>query len=292
MRLSKINTTFALMLCFLLSGFAKAEEEEEKGLDVYFRFNPSAGLIFSGESSAGNENESLQWNSKLESKLDLEGETFGFKVDLYMNYGQSHYKKELPIKTQDDFILSICPSMTIWNVPKVRLFFETTAETEMGEGKIGDRKTGFMDPLFVYNTLFIGQKHYSVSENGSNRLSLTYGVGYSYQETYTDDFTLKKGEEIRVNSAKELGYSATFELEYDREIVEDLTYSLSFSANALGKKDQFTSLKNSRVSVLGSSSLRYDIFEIDYSMRLLYDKYYSATRQLEQSLCFSLSFDI
>ena len=168
------------------TGESVQDENSEK--KVQFHIRPSLGLTFGDSNASGIRVTNLQWLGTLNSDFDYIGKKFDLSSTLFMQYGESKVKGQDAEKLQDAFILSITPSIPLIKVPKIRLFLETTAETNLGKGTIDGQPTGFLDPLFLYQTLFLGQKHYSYQKEDHTTWELTYGLGYAFQQTLNKKF--------------------------------------------------------------------------------------------------------
>lgn len=142
--------------------FSKDSIDIESGQKkVQFHIRPSLGLTFSDSNADGIRITNLQRLGTVNSDFDYIGSKFQVSSNLFMQYGERKMKDQDAEKLQDAFILSITPSIPFIKLPPILLFLETTAETSMGKGTIKDKPTSFLDPLFLYQTLFFGQKHYS-----------------------------------------------------------------------------------------------------------------------------------
>lgn len=297
-----MKTLIFIFLCFAITGienrlFSQDADESvnlENGDEtteetrIYYNINPKLGLTFFSNSEGDVDVVNLQWLSGLNFRFGIEGRFFQFNSSLNAIYGQQHAENAIPEKTQDNFILSLTPSISLTESGAIRLFLETTAETEMGKGYIDDRQTDFMDPLFLYQTLFLGQKQFIVESTDSTLFEVTYGVGYAFQQTLTKNFqpdTLQASD----NTNFESGFSAIFQINMELELIENVNYKLDLKGVAFSKKDFFNDVKSSRATLLVGSGLYYKFFGIEYNCRLVYDVNYSARRQLQQSLLFSLN---
>lgn len=269
---------------------------------VHASVSPSIGFTYQGRSRDGEESEDLQWLSSLQAKFGYEGKRFQFNSNLFLQYGAQVSREAPPKKIQDHIQLSLVPSMTISENLGLRLFFEVTGETEMGEGMVDSVPTKFLDPLFIYETLFLGHKTQLTSEDGSSEFELIFGIGYAYQQTLTNKFILEQNRQFVDNSGLlsdvqdqftiEKGYSSIFQISWKKKFGDDLTFRESFKAVALTKDDFTKNVENSRVGGLLIASIAYKVFSIDYTMHVVYDKNISPRRQLDQTMVFGLRFDI
>ncbi len=268
-----------------------AKQDENTSSVSQFSFNPSLGLTYLNSSKAQESNENLQWLAKLQTKYSYEGKSFQLNTSLLSQYGQIHSKHLPAEKFQDDFIFTLTPSMTVINKPAIRLFLETVAETQMGKGKIGERPTSFADPLFLYQTLFVGQKQFLIQSTDKSNFEVTYGIGYAFQQTLTRSFkkdTLSTSAQTNFES----GVSAIFQIDMNVELAKNLKYKLSLKSVALSKDDFFKDVKSSRGSVLLGTGIFYSLIGIEYNLHMVYDKNYSPVRQLEQSLLVTFNLDL
>ncbi len=271
---------------------APVQEEINTASKWRLYFNPSFGFTYFNSSRQESESENLQWLGKLQSRLSHEGKNYQFNANLFLQYGQIHKKDMIPEKVQDDFIFTITPSMTLFRKPAVRLFLETTAESDMGKGFIDNRQTSFLDPLFLYQTLFLGQKQFLIETQGNNMFELTYGVGYAFQQTLTRDFREDTLSSATNQTNFESGMSAVFQIDMNVDISKSLKMKLNTKALAFSKKDFFKDINQSRGSVLLGAGLFYSVIGIEYNMHLVYDKNISPMRDLEQSLLLTFSADL
>ncbi|MEI8134211.1 MAG: hypothetical protein WCH46_03910 [bacterium] len=268
----------------------------------HFGFSPSIGFTFQGISKDGEESEDLQWLSSLQAKAGYEGSRFQFNSNLFLQYGAQVSREAPPKKVQDNFQLSLIPSVTISDRAKLRLIFEVTGETEMGEGLIDSVPTRFLDPLFLYEALFIGHKSMLTSENGNSQFEFVFGVGYAYQQTLANKFILEQNRKFVDNSGLlsdvqdqftvEKGYSSVLQINWNVKLAEDLSFKESFKSVAMTKDDFTKNIKNSRIGSLLLASIAYKIFSIDYTLHIIYDKNLSPRRQLDQTMVFGLKFDL
>jgi hypothetical protein len=275
----------------LATGEEEAQEDEVREFS-YFILNPKLGMTFFNSSRDGEEISNLQWLAGLDIKFTSEGSFFQFSSQLYANYGQLHTLDNPPEKTQDVLILTLMPSITLINHPSIRLFLETTAETDMGEGFIDDRPTSFLDPVFLYQSLFLGQKHFVINADDKSTFELTYGVGYAFQQTLTKDFKLDTLESGSTPDNFESGFSAIFHIMVDTELFNNVSFKTDFKAVALSKQDFFQNINSSRCTMLGNAGIYYKMIGIEYNINVLYDINYSDRRQLEQSLMLTMNLEI
>ena len=269
----------------LTSESVLADSGEKK---VQFHIRPSLGLTFGDSNASGTRITNLQWLGTLNSDFDYIGKMFDLSSTLFMQYGESKVKGQAAEKLQDAFILSITPSIPLVKVPKIRLFLETTAETNLGKGTIGDNPTSFLDPLFLYQTLFLGQKHYSYQKEDNTTWELTYGLGYAFQQTLNSKF--KTVNIAGNNPSFESGFSGIIEMNVNSKITESLSFVLNAKAVALSRENFFKDFDSSRRSVLVRSGLFYKKVGVEYNFHQVHDLNLSADDLVDQSIMLTVTF--
>ncbi|MEI8115043.1 MAG: hypothetical protein WCI54_15525 [Bacteroidia bacterium] len=257
--------------------------------NVQFHIRPSLGLTYGDSNAEGVKTSNLQWLGTVNSDFDYLGSKFDLSSSLFIQYGESKIKGQPSKKLQDAFILSITPSIPLIKKPAIRLFLETTAETTLGKGMINDQPTGFFDPLFLYQTLFLGQKHYSYQNENKTTYELTYGLGYAFQQTLNKNFQIQNNLTGN-NSNFESGFSGIIEFNMNSQITESISFVLNAKAVALSRQDLFTDFNASRRSVLVRSGLFYKKVGVEYNYHLVHDLNLSANDMTDQSIMFTLSF--
>jgi len=261
---------------------------ENKEKKVQFHIRPSLGLTFGDSNASGIRITNLQWLGTVNSDFNYIGKKLDLSSTLFMQYGESKVKGQDAQKLQDAFILSITPSIPLINVPKIRLFLETTAETNLGKGTIGDNPTSFLDPLFLYQTLFLGQKHYNYQKEDNTTWDLTYGVGYAFQQTLNNKF-----ETVNIvgnNSNFESGFSGIIEANVNSKISESLSFVLNAKAVALSRENFFKDFDSSRRSILIRSGLFYKKVGMEYNFHQVHDLNLSANDLVDQSIMLTVTF--
>lgn len=261
---------------------------QNNDMKVQFHFRPSLGLTFGDSNASGTRVTNLQWLGTLNSDFDYIGEKFDLSSSLFVQYGESKEKGQEAKKLQDAFILSITPSIPLISVPKIRLFLETTAETNLGKGTIDDKPTGFLDPLFLYQTLFLGQKHYSYQKDDKTTWDLTYGLGYAFQQTLNKKFRLV--DIAGNNPGFESGFSGIIEVNVTSKISESVNFVLNAKAVALSRENFFKDFDSSRRSVLVRSGLFYKKVGMEYNYHSVHDLNLSENDLVDQSIMLTLTF--
>ena len=263
----------------------QAKSGEKK---VQFHIRPSLGLTFGDSNASGTRVTNLQWLGTVNSDFDYIGKKFDLSWTLFMQYGESKVKGQDAQKMQDAFILSVTPSIPVIKVPKIRLFLETTAETTLGKGTIDDKPTSFLDPLFLYQTLFLGQKHYSYQKEDNTTWELTYGLGYAFQQTLN-----KKFETVDIagtNAGFESGFSGIIEVNVNSKISESLNFVLNAKAVALSRENLFDNFDASRRSILVRSGLFFKKVGVEYNYHQVHDPNLYENNLVDQSIMLTLTF--
>jgi len=264
-------------------------------------FSPSLGFTFNSSSQSEEDIESIQWLAGLDTRLSSESEKYQFVMAFQGKYGQIHRPHELPSKTQDNLMLSFTPSMTLIGSLGIRLFLEAAGETQFTKGEIDGVESNFLDPLFLYETVFLGRKTESSGDN--YEISLTYGVGYAFQETFTRYFVLEQNRQFVIDESNPLqnvqsetnlesGYSALIDFRYRHQLTEALSFSTALKTVAMAKDKIEESIKNSRVGGTLSASINYSVLSLEYYNHLVYDRNISLRRKLEQSLVFGFKLSL
>ena len=281
----------------------KVSEPAPTKPEFHFSASPSIGFTFQGISKDGEESEDLQWLSQLQAKLGYEGNPFQLNTSLFLQFGQQISHESAPKKIQDDLQASLVPSYTLSDKLGLRLFFEVTGETEMAQGVVDGVESKFLDPLFLYQTLFFGHKTHTVWDDGSGELEFILGAGYAYQQTLASKFILEQNRKFVVNEGNPLqniqdqftvekGYSAILQLNITKNIGGNFSFKESFKTVLL-TKDGFTrNINNSRVASLLLTGVQYKFFSIDYTLHIIYDRNVSLRRQLDQTMVFGFKLDI
>jgi hypothetical protein len=280
------------------------KSKSDDNIKIKFTLAQNLGITFQNISKSSlDETQTLQWLSCTQARFGIEGPKYQFNTGLFLQYGQLHSKSQIPKKVQDNLILTLTPSMTLIKAFDIRLFFETSGETSIGKGEVDNSQTTFLDPLFLYQTLFIGQKVQSESESEDANFELTYGIGYAFQQTITNKFVLEENRDFVIGPNNPLssvqdqvtlesGYSALIEMLYENHLSDKFILTSSLKSVAFTKQSIPKDLKKSRVSCLVTAGLHYWIFGIDYNLRLIYDHNLSLRRQIDQTLVFGLKLNI
>jgi hypothetical protein len=175
--------------------------------------------------------------------------------------------------------------------PSVRLFWQAKAETQLRKGYLNDQETNFADPMFITNTLFLGEKSKLIEQTETQQFNVTYGIGYSFQNIIKKHFQLTSETTPSNNAEFADGPTAVFNMNFSKSISENVGFNFSFNSLFLAKKDFFKSTSNSRFSSLLLGSLNIGLICFEYSNRIVYDKELGNKRQLEQSLVVGFKFN-
>lgn len=232
---------------------------------------------------------SYQWLATVNADYNYTGKKFDFRTTLFATYGQSKTSGQ-PVQTlQNSIILSLTPSVIIIKHPAIRLFLETTGETFLRKATLNNQPVALFDPLFLYQTLFVGQKHYSHQGKENTNWNLTYGLGYSFQQTFNKEFQTQ-GNINGSLSDFESGFSGIIDFNISTPVSKDVSFNLDFKALALSRGNLFKEFNTSRKSVLLRSGFFYKQIGLEYNYHLVYDLNISSTVMINHSLMVTLRF--
>jgi hypothetical protein len=281
-----IKLSLITLFCFFTTCIFAQEKKFSFGM------RPNLGLTFTSISERNNETESLEWLLNIQSNLNYLGKNFHFDSDLFLNYGQLIQKGSQTIKTQDALIFNLVPSIKLFEKPKLRLFLQTKAETQLTKGHLDNQETHFFDPGFLTHTLFVGEKNNLIKTTDTQEFKVTYGIGYSFMQIYKKHFVLTS--EIVPSSDPEYisGTSAVFNFNFSKQLKDNFNLNLSLNSLFLMKKGFLKSTGNSRFSSLLLGSIGYKFISLQYTNRLVFDKAISFKRQLNQSLVIGIMLNI
>ncbi|MGQ9848162.1 MAG: DUF3078 domain-containing protein [Bacteroidales bacterium] len=249
-----------------------------------YRVSTSFGATFNTFSTENGDDSNLDLLFSLLSNFNYESPNFQFDSEFYIQYGQIVRKKTQPEKTQDNFIITLTPSIQLIKSPSIRLFLQSKAETQLNKGYLNDQQTNFADPMFITNTLFVGEKSKVLEQSESRQFNITYGIGYSFQNIIKNKFQLTS--EITPSSSAEFsaGPTAVFNVNLEQNFSENINFNLSFNSLLLAKNNFLKSVSNSHFSSMLIASLNIWLINIEYTNRIIYDKELSDRRQLNQVL--------
>lgn len=277
------------------------ELEEESETVIDFMVSPTLGFNLQSSSyERGEETISAQWLGSIRSKLDIYGNIFNFNSSVTAQYGQIISKEETPQTTQDNLMVSIMPSMSLFESLQLRLFLDNVLQTSMDENDNYGNPISFLDPAYLYHTLFVGQDYKWENDEYTSSFNIIYGVGYAVQQTYTDKYILEENSDFIIDDNNplsdvqshftlETGYSGILKFTYDTMISDDFSYYTDFSIAAITKDSFFEDINKVSVNGIFYTSLTYKYFTLEYSANLTYDEQIYSHRQLEQTLVFGFT---
>lgn len=270
--------TGVLFLFFSSVASASVADSTEVEKRVIFSFDPSLGLTLSSYDKTGTKGSAFQWLANVSADYNYRCGSFDLGSKLFASYGESKVKGEQASVLNDKLILSVTPSFRIIKIPAIRLFLETTAETALRA----------REPLFLYQTIFIGQKHYSSQNNENLIWNITYGAGYSFQQTFA------RGAQVlnstNSNSDFESGLSAIADISIDYKFKNGFSLFTSMKGVVLSKGDLSGGLRTARKSILLRSGLFYKSVGLEYNYHFVKDPVISPFVDIEHSLMFTLRF--
>ncbi len=256
-----------------------------------FGIRSDLGATFTSRSQQ-EETQNLEWISNIQLFFNYNSKNFHFDSDILVNYGQIVRNGELPEKTQDLLIFTLMPSIRLIDNPSIRLFIQSKGETQLRKGYLGEKETNFFDPLFLTNTIFIGEKNNLIANTENQKFEITYGIGYSFQQVFMRNFVLESGD--FPNSDVEFidNPSAIFRCDFYKSFIDDISISLRMNSGLDFKKGFLKSVSNSRFSTIIISSLDIYFISLQYIGNIVYDKEISKKRVLNQSLTIGFTFKL
>ncbi|MCE1198667.1 MAG: hypothetical protein LWW85_06830 [Marinilabiliales bacterium] len=276
--LSAIECSYGAFSCT-----ASGDESAEKR--VIFHFKPKLGLTYSGNKENGSWVNNLQWMVTLNSDLNYRRPGFDLGSSLFVQYGESRVTGQSTQKLKDVVILSITPSIPILKSPSIRLFLETTGETAMTDGTLQNKPTGLLKPLFLYQSLFLGQKHYSNQDNEKTTWGLTYGVGYALQQTLNNPYDI-----IHTKNDFESGFSGIADFTLNSQLSKSVSLSFSAKLVALSKENPLRDFDNYRRSLLLQAGLFYKKIGFELNYHAVHDLNLSPENMVDRSLMLTIRF--
>lgn len=280
---------------------AESEIQEESESTIDFMLSPSLGFNLQSSSyERGKESISAQWLGSLRSKLDIYGDVFNFNSSVIAQYGQTITKDAPPMTTQDNLMISIMPSISLFESLQLRLFFDNVLQTSMDYTDNDGNPISFLDPAYLYHTLFVGQDYKWTNSESTSSFKIIYGVGYAVQQTYTDKYVLEENKDFVIDENNplsdvqshftlETGYSGILKFTYDTMISDELSFYTDFSVAAITKDSFFEDVSKVSTNGVFYTALKYKFFSLEYSANLTYDEQIYSHRQLEQTLVFGFT---
>jgi len=261
---------------------SKANEGEKK---VLFHFKPKLGLNYNQNKTDGIWSNNLQWMVTINSDLNYRMPKFDLGSYLFLQYGESKITGQSTQKLKDVLILSVTPSIPLIKTPAIRLFLETTGETAMTDGTMQNNPSEFLEPLFLYQSLFVGQKKYSNQNNEKTTWGITYGIGYALQQTINNPndihHTMKDFES---------GFSGIADFNINSQVTKNISFSLNTKAITLSNGNPFRDLNNARRSLLLQTGIFYKKIGVEFVSHIIHDPNLSTDNQIDRSLMLTIRF--
>lgn len=292
------------LLWLLLVPDAAAQRAPKYSEETTFRYlvEPSFYFSLATEQQKDAEILLLTFYSQLRSNMAFDVGLLHIKSYLNADFKRQAYSDRGPRNLRDDLVVSVIPSVIVSKNYDVSLFLEVTMETDMAHGETDGQPTKFMDPAFFYETLYLGHWVDWKSDSETQRLSLRYGVGYAFQQTVSSGFLLTGERRLNVDpdnplsairrarSVKlESGYSGLVNFEYLNDLTEDLQLTFRTFGVALSKGSLSSFFSTPHAIGEAELKLKYNVFALNYDVRVVYDPNYSKRRQLDQSASFGIS---
>ena len=190
--------------------------------------------------------------------------------------------------------------MSLFEKLQLRLFLDNVIQTSMDNNDNYGNPISFLDPAYLYHTLFIGQDYKWENDDYTSSFNIIYGVGYAVQQTYTDKYILEENKDFIIDDDNplsdvqshftlETGYSGILKFTYDTMISEDFSFYSDFSIAAITKDSFFEDVSKVSVNGIFFTALKYKYFSLQYSANMTYDEQIYSHRQLEQTLVFGFT---
>jgi hypothetical protein len=299
------RTLGLLFLSCIACEFAGAQtsnEAPERGFEYVIR--PAFSFLMSTVHKPDDEALALSMYGQLRTQCTFDIGGVHFKSYVNLDYIRQAYSDRYPETMRDDFVVTMIPSVILSKETNISLFLELTMETRLTNRTLNGDTTSFMDPAFFYETLYVGQWKEWKSDDGLQKFSMRYGVGYAFQQTVANRFLLTGERAINLdpenplsairqapNVTLESGYSLLAAADYNGTLSENLTAFLQAFAVSLSKKVIGGSFKQSHVVTQFGAGLTYNVFSLRYDFRMLYDPNYSFRRQLDQTATFGIQLE-
>ena len=219
------------------------------------------------------------------SDINYSRPKFDLGSALFIQYGKSKITGQNTQKLKDLLILSITPSIPLIRTPAIRLFLETAGETSMTDGTMQNKPTGLCKPLFIYQSLFIGQKHYSNEKNEKTTWGMTYGIGYAFQQTINNHYDIN-----HTKNDFESGFSGIIDFNLESQLSKFISLSIKAKAVALAKENPLKDLNSCRKSILFQTGLFYKKIGMEFNYHVVHDLNLSMENQIDRSLMLTIRF--
>jgi hypothetical protein len=274
-----------VLMIILVIMHISAREESTK--DSLWRKEAVANINFSNTVydnwAAGGEN-SITWNTKLQGKLERDGEATNWKTSGKAGYGQTKQGDKSFRKSLDEFFIETIYAYKLTKF--LNPYASATAQSQFTMGfrynETGPRDTlsNFWDPGYLTQSLGMG---YKPIEDLMTRVGFSIKETFSQKYGYADD--LETDTEIETFKAEPGLESIT---EYSIKFKKILLYNtkLSFFVNFKGVDEIDGRWEN----LLTVQIVKY--LNVNFGFEVLYDKDMDDSRQIKQDVAIGLNFNL
>ena len=260
-----MNKHFVFLLLIINCTIVFAQEKNYE-----FGLRENFGATFNSISHQ-EETQNLEWLTSAQFFFNYYSDNFHFDSDIFVNYGQVVRNGELPEKTQDLLFFTLMPSIRLIDTPSIRLFLQSKGETQLRKGYIREKETDFCDPLFLTNTIFIGEKNSLLTRTENQKFEITYGIGYSFQQVFKKNFVLES-EDFPSSDVEFINNpSAILRCDFYKTFLDEISFSLKMKSGLDFKNGFLKSVSNSRLSTVIVSSFDIYFISLQYIGNIVYD---------------------
>jgi hypothetical protein len=269
---------------------------------VFFACNLSVGAMGSINDNIADDRSSVIMNTVLNSFLDIQGRDVQFHGDVSFNFARFAAQYQAPQTTMSNLNITLRPSL--WINDDLKLFFQTYAQTQVASSTIDDTITTTpLDPIYLNESLYLGQSLANNAKDGSTHIDVTYGAGYAFEQTVTSNPLVYRinrpyvfnGELIRPQQSSltaRSGVIAVLYFNFTDNLTKDLKFNLTSNSEMVAEEDFFKSISNAHAQTSLLVGLHYFGFGFTETATLIYDHNISVKRSLQQLLVLSYMFQI
>jgi hypothetical protein len=269
---------------------------------VFFACDLNLGAMGTINDNIGDNRSSVIMNSVLTSFLDIQGTDVQFHGDVAFNFARFAAQYQSPQTTVSSLNVTLRPSL--WLNQDLKLFFQTYAQTQVASSSIDDTiTTSPLDPIYLNESLYVGQSLSNNAKDGSTHIDATYGAGYAFEQTVTNNPLIYRinrpyvfnGELIRPLQSSltaRSGVIAVMYLNFTDNLTNELKFNLTSNSEMVAEQNFIHSISNAHAQTSLLVGLHYLGFGFTETATLIYDHNISVKRSLQQLLVFSYMIHI
>ncbi|MBN1350804.1 DUF3078 domain-containing protein [candidate division KSB1 bacterium] len=272
---------FIILLTILFSSFAFSQEAPKDKPQYGWHNELVAGLNLTQTSfdnwSKGGDN-TLAWQMNLNFKFVNNQEKFNWANSGGLSYGQTKIADEEMRKSVDEFKIEsvLTYKIGIYINPFVAVTGETQTLSGWDYGKSPKEKiSAFMDPGYFRESFGVG---YEPNTTVKTRL------GFAMKQTVTDEFPARYTGDAEEKIKNEIG----------AESVTDVSWKINEGSLLISKLELFSNVKAfDEIDVNWDNVLTAKVSKyvnMNFNVKLIYDKDISKKRQLKQALALGLTY--